>query len=191
MQEKQERQNLKNIITQCFADIYDIVRVNMKKNFKRDAKHGKKWDFARALVFLGDVAKNPDKHFAPEYTNAAWDKRVEEYIATSPTAKFSIEKYGIKYVRSVTKGSLAEHPSGVVYHKVEPIFQDREFWNFCEKVQDFYYQDFFKNVYVDDRFIKSYAKKIADWARVAREHNALKRGLIKTFVGAYERQYTY
>ena len=191
MQEKQERQNLKNIIKQCFVDIYDIVRADMKKNFKRDAKHGKKWDFARALVFLGDVAQNPDKHFAPEYTNAAWDKRVDDYIAHSALAADSIKENGIDYVRRLTKGSYAEHPSGVVCHKVEPVFQDREFWNFCEKVQDFYYQDVDKNVFVDKYFIESYAKKIADWARVAREHNALKRGLMKPFVGAYERQYTY
>jgi len=189
MQDKLERQNLQATIKQCFVDIYDIVRADMKKNFKSDAKRGQKWDFARALVFLGDVAKNPEKYFAPEYTNAAWDKRVDEWIATSSLSEQRIKQYGIDYVRKVTKGSLAEPPFGIVYHKMESVFQDREFWNFCDKVQDFYYQDFFREVYVDKEYIKSYAKKIAGWARVAREHNFVKRNVAQFVHGGYKRQY--
>ena len=178
---------MKAIIKQCFENIYVIARQDVKKHFKDDKKRGTQWDVARSLVFLRDVAKNPDKYFAPEYTNAAWDARVDEYIKTSGLSDVQIKKYGIKYVRSLTKGSLVEQPFSVVFNKVYPVFQEKGLYAFCEMVQDFYYQDFFKNVYVSESGIREYAEQIEKWANVARSGNCITRGIKKQIYGAYER----
>lgn len=187
MQDNLENQNMKAIIKQCFADIYSIVRADMKKHFKTDAKYGRTWRYARALVVLGDIAENPDKYFDPKYTNAEWNKRAFAYMEQSPKIKKNILEYGVDYVADVVKGSKVDQPYTIVYHKTQSLFQDNEFWKFCNRVQNFYYADVY-STHVDKDFIKSYAQKIAKWARVVNERNALKRNLIKIFSDKYTRQ---
>ena len=188
MQNSLENQDIKAIIQQCFADIYTVVRADMKKNFKTDAERGRTWRYARALVVLGDIAKNPDKYFDPKYTNVAWNKRTFEYMENNKKIKNDIAEYGLDYVASVVKGCKVEQPYTIVYHKTQSLFQDNEFWKFCNRVQDFYYADMYRTV-VDKDFIKSYAQKISGWARVANESNILKQSVMKMFVGKYKRQY--
>lgn len=188
MQNNLENQDMKAIIKECFDDIYSIVRVDMKKNFKTDAKYGRTWRYARALVVLGDIAKNPDKYFDPKYTNAAWNKRTFDYIEQNPKLKKNVLEYGVDHVAGVVKGSRVDQPYTIVYHKTQSLFQDNEFWKFCNCVQDFYYADMYRTV-VDKKFIKSYAQKISGWARVANESSVLKQKLMKIFVGKYTRQY--
>lgn len=183
-----EKQNMKEIIKQCFADIYSIVRADMKKHFKKDAEYHRTWRYARALVVLGDIAKNPDKYFDPKYTNAAWNKRTFEYMVQNPKIKKNILEYGVDYVAGVVKGSIVDQPYTIVYHKTNMLFQDSEFWKFCNRVQDFYYADVYSTV-VDKDFIKSYAQKISGWVRVAKERSVLKQNLMKVFNGKYARQY--
>jgi len=167
----------KQKIEQCFRDLYVIARFYAKKDFAKNEKQGKKWEIARALVFLEDVLQNPDKHFAYEFTNAAWDARVEDYIAKSATAEQSIAEHGIDYVRSVAKGSLVESPGSIVFNKISPLFQPGKLWSFCENVQNFYYQKHFKDMYVNHGEIIYFANKVAKTARILEQKNPVKRGV--------------
>ena len=164
--------DLKAVIKQSFEDLYVIARFYAKKDFAKNEKQNAKWDIARSLVFLKDVANNPDKHFAYEFTNAAWDKRVEDYIAKS-----AVDEYLIDYVRSVAKGCLVETPSSIVFDKINPLFKALNLWSFCENVQSFYYQKRFKNIHVRDREIVCFANKVAKTARILEQKNPVKRSV--------------
>ncbi|MBR6838917.1 MAG: hypothetical protein IKM94_05135 [Alphaproteobacteria bacterium] len=184
-----KRAELKSVIKKCFMDMYIVARADMKKHFKADKIQGKQWDFARSLVFLADVAKNLDKHFAPEYTNADWDKRTKDYMNNSSLAAQDVKEHGYKYVFEVTKGCYAYGPGGIVCETVKPCFQDNGLWNFCEQVQNYYYQDVDKNVYCSKRDIELYAKKLAQWANVAQSKSCVSRKLKEFVFGGYQRQY--
>ena len=164
-------------IEQCFRDLYVIARFYAKKDFKTNENKGAKWDIARSLVALKDIANNPDKYFSFENTNAEWNARVQDYIAKSATAEQSISQYGIDYVRSVTKGSLVETPGSIVFNKINPLFKALDLWSFCENVQDFYYQKRFKQIYVREGEIIDFANKVAESAKVLRQENPVKRNV--------------
>lgn len=181
-----QNREIKALVKQCFENIYTIVRQDAKKHFKSDKKNGEQWNIARSLVFLGGVAKNPDMYFAPEYTNAAWNKRTREYMKKSSLVQQDIAKYGVDYVAGVVKGSIVEAPFSIVFHKSILAFQDVAFYTFCEKVQDFYYQ-YIEKTYVDERFIQEYAQKIAKWAKIVQTKNCIARGIKKQVYGSYER----
>ena len=178
---------LKLVIKQCFENIYFVAKADARKNFKEDKKAGNMLDIARALVVLGDVAKNPDKYFSVESTNAAWDARVENYIKNTDVAKKQIEKYGIKYVRAITKGSIVESPCSIVFNKVSPVFKDREFWCFCEEVENFYYRSMDKHIFVNEAYIRDYADKIAAWTKTAKQKNPVKYFFSEWLNGVYQR----
>lgn len=164
-------------IEQAFKDLFFVACFYAKKDFAKNEKQGKKWEIARALVFLEDVSQNPDKHFAYEFTNAAWDARVEDYIAKSATAEKSIAEHGIDYVRSVVKGSRVDSPSGIVFNKISPLFKPMDLLCFCQNVQDFYYQKHYKCIYVNHAEIINFANKVAKSAKILKQKNSVKRGL--------------
>lgn len=169
--------DLKAIIKQCFNDMYVVARFYAKKDFVKNVKQGKKYDIARALVFLKDVAENPDKHFSFENTNAAWDKRVDDYIAKSTSIEQDIAENGIDYVRRDIKGSSVASPCSIVVDKIRPLFQSTELWSFCENVQDFYYQKYYKRIYVNDREIIDFARKMSESVKILKQKNPVKRSV--------------
>ena len=164
-------------IEQCFRDLYVIARFYAKKDFAKNEEQGKKWEIARALVFLEDVLQNPDKHFAYEFTNAAWNARVQDYIAKSATAEQSIAQHGIDYVRSVAKGSFVESPGSIVFNKINPLFKALNLWSFCQNVQDFYYQKHDKEIYVNHGEIINFCDKVIKTARILEQKNPVKRNI--------------
>ena len=183
-----KRAELKPVIKKCFMDMYIVARADMKKHFKADKRQGKQWDFARSLVFLADVAKNPDKHFAPAFTNAAWNKRTFDYMEKSALTKQDIAKYGVDYVAAVTKGSLVSGPGAIVADKIGYAVQSSDVWNFCDAVQDFYYQDNYET-YVNESYIKDVATQFSKWASVAQSKSCVSRKLKEFVFGGYQRQY--
>ena len=174
--------DLKAIIKQCFEDMYVVARYYAKADFELATKQGRKWDVARSLVFLKDVANNPDKYFSFENTNADWDARVEQHIKQSDVAQQSIKQYGIDSVRAVTKGSIVWGPANIVFDKIYPIFtgmRSAGLYDFCGDVQDFYYGKHWKNIYVHEEDIKLYAEKMATLAKIAEQKNPIKRKLME------------
>ena len=181
-------QNLKDVIKQCFADLYTVARYNAKKRYAGYKKNHQHLDVARALVFLRDVAENPDKNFAPEYTNADWDARVEKHMQESSLTEKQVQLYGERYVRAITKGSFVPGPGGIVSQKIQKIdflMQDRDLWNFCEEVQNFYYKNVDKHSFVNESFIYNYAAKISKMATVARQNNVIVRNVMEWWCGSY------
>lgn len=183
-----KRAELKPVIKKCFMDMYIVARADMKKHFKADKRQGKQWDFARSLVFLADVAKNPDKHFAPAFTNAAWNKRTFDYMEKSSLLKQDIAEHGVDYVVAVTKGSFVSGPGAIVADKIGYAVQGNDVRNFCDAVQSFYYQEHHKT-YVNECYIKDVATRFAKWASVAQSKSCVSRKLKEFVFGGYQRQY--
>lgn len=187
--------DLKAIIQQCFKNMYIVARDDVKKHFKEDRQARNHFNLVRSLVFLGHVAKHPDMYFAPEYTDAAWGARVENFINTDPGMIRSFQEHNANpefkvYLRALARGAFVSGPGADVYAKIKPVLQDDELCKFCNEVENFYYQGSLNGVYPDENFIKKYAKKVAKWAEVVRKQNTVCGKLMKRFINGYERQYT-
>ena len=170
--------DLKLVVKECFENMYVVARFDAKKNFKSIKKNGDKWDMARALVFLNNVAKNPDKYFSVESTNGAWDARVDKYISQHDFAN-DINKWGLGYVRGLVKGCIVESPALIVHRNVKPVVSDSNLWSFCGVVQNLYYSQIQPTTYVDKQFLIDYAKKMADLAKIAKQKNPVKRKVME------------
>ena len=185
--------DLKAIIKQCFEDMYVIARNDVKQHFKEDKQRHNIWNHGRSLAFLHNVAKNPDMYFAPAYTNAEWSARVENFIDTDAGMRKSFQEHNANpefkvYLRALARGAFVSGPFANVYANIYPVLQDRDLYNFCAEVQNFYYQGVL-DVYANETLIKKYAKKISNWAEIVRKQNTISGRLMKRFVGGYERQY--
>ena len=182
-------QDIKSVIKQCFQDIYTVARADVKKHFKSDCINGQKLNNARALVFLRDVAKNPDKYFAPEYTKESWCARIDDMVMRQDADRMQcqdIYEYGMDYVRRQYAAHIVAGPEDLVDNEIGGIFRDmgpNGFYMFCQKVRAYYYN----HGLVDDKFIREYANKIAKWAKVANAKNFVQRGVMKMAYGSYER----
>lgn len=89
-------------------------------------------DFARALVFMEKLAKNPKKYFSKSQTNGAWKRRVNRYVAETGTS-----------VKNAYDSVLA--PCDVVYEKCEDVLKlssyDSDYYDFLVSVQNYQYSD--------------------------------------------------
>lgn len=173
--------DLKTTVKTCFRDMYVAARFNAKKNYKVYKKQNLQYHIARSLVFLEDVSKNPDKYFSVEFTNAAWNKRVEDYIKNNKMINQDIKIYGMEYMRKVVKGSLVFGPGDIVCNNIKAAWPVRGLHDFCQEVELLYYKDLRSPNYVNETFIKEYAYNIHALAEIAKQKNPLKRGLMKMF----------
>ena len=89
-------------------------------------------DFARALVFMEKLEKNPKKYFSKSQTNGAWKRRVNRYVAETGTS-----------VKNAYDSVLA--PCDVVYEKCEDVLKlssyDSDYYDFLVSVQNYQYSD--------------------------------------------------
>lgn len=86
----------------------------------------------RAIFTLRDIATAPETHFSRESTEAAWRARGKEYAKGHGLA----EEWSAYYI--------VPSAADMVREKVEPAFWNDyrmrvRLYNFCEKVQDWYY----------------------------------------------------
>jgi hypothetical protein len=175
--------DLKLIIKQCFEDLCEYAHFKIKKNYAEYKKQGKLYDMVRALVFLRDVAQNPDKHFSVECTNDAWDARVEKYIQENNVIQNYIKKHPehAVYKRITIKACSVQTPGDVVFNNIKPLMKDHNLYGFCKEVKNFYYKDIYKKTFVDVKFIRKYAGQMHSLANMAKQKNPVIRGIQQMF----------
>lgn len=176
--------DMKIVIKNAFADAYTVAKFNAKKDFKKNERCGNKWNVARALVALNDVAKNPDKYFAPKNTYDAWKQRAIEQVKNHPE---DVKKCGASYVYSVAFGAIVQQPYTLVFDNICSVCLDSDLWDFCGAVQNYYYRDIFKgNLY--ELIIFDFAEKMSKRAKIVKQKNPVKRGVMHWWAGN-KRQY--
>ena len=94
--------------------------------------HSQQLQVGRAMFALRDIAAAPETHFSREATESQWRTRGKEYAKIHGIA----EEWASYYIVP----SVAD----MVREKVEPAFFNdyqlrARLYNFCEKVQDWYY----------------------------------------------------
>lgn len=177
-------------IRECFSDAYTVAKFNAKKNFKKNERCGNKWNMARALVALNDVAKNPDKYFAPKNTYDAWKQRAREYVANHPE---EVKAYTAQYVYYVAFGAIVKQPCSIVFDKIYPVihdyfgYGDADYMEFCGAVQNYYYRNEFK-VSPYEPMILDFAEKMSKRAKIVKQKNPVKRAVMHWLAGN-KRQY--
>ena len=177
-------------IRECFSDMYDVARFNAKKDFKKNERCGNKWSVARALVALNDVAKNPDKYFAPENTYDAWKQRALDYVANHPEW---VKAYTTQYVYNVAMGCIVQQPYTIVFDKIYPVihdyfgYGDADYMEFCGAVQNYYYHQIF-NTSPYGPTIFDFADKMSKRAKIVKQKNPVTRAVMHWLAGN-KRQY--
>lgn len=182
--------DMKIVIKNAFADAYVVAKFNAKKNFQKNVKNGNKWNVARALVALNDVAQNPDKYFSPENTYDAWKQRAREYAANHPE---TVKEYNEKYVYDLAMGCIVKQPYSIVFDKIYPVihdyfgYGDADYMGFCGAVQNYYYHKIF-NTRPYEPTIFDFAEKMSKRAKIVKQKNPVKRAVMHWWAGN-KRQY--
>ena len=176
---------MKLVIKQCFEDLYTIARCDIQHNYSDYKDSGRLYDMARALVFLRDVAQNPDKHFSIESTNDAWEARAEAYMQTDNSIQAYLKKHPEHeiYKRKIVKTNNVKTPSEIVVGRLEPLFNNANLYIFCKEVKNFYYKDLYPKSVMNVKFITKYAKKVHKLATIAKQKNLVIRGITYAFNG--------
>lgn len=94
--------------------------------------HSQQLQVGRAMFALRDIAAAPETHFSREATESQWRTRGKEYAKSHGMA----EEWASYYI--------VPSAADMVREKVEPAFWNdyqmrARLYNFCEKVQDWYY----------------------------------------------------
>jgi len=168
------------VIKNAFADAYTVAKFNGKKDFKKNAKNGNKWNVARALVALNDVAKNPDKYFAPKNTYDAWKQRALDYVKNHPE---DVEKASSpRYVYDLAMGCIVQQPYTIVFDNICSVCLDSDLWDFSKAVQDYYYRNEFK-VSPYELMILDFAEKMSKRAKIVKQKNPVTRAVMHWLAG--------
>lgn len=182
---------MKIVIKNAFADAYTVARFNAKKDFKKNAKKGNKWNVARALVMLNDVAQNPDKYFSPENTYDAWKQRALDCVKNHPE---DVKKCGEQYVYNVAFGAIVQQPHNIVFDKIYPVihdyfgYDDADYMDFCGAVQNYYYRNVFSGIMMPyEPTIFDFAEKMSKRANIVKQ-TPVKRAVMHWLAGN-KRQY--
>ena len=129
MYKKYQEQEVRSAIKSGLISLTDLARVRIKP-FWKNMNLQQRCDAARSLVYMEQVAKNPDAYFSRESTEAAWNQRAMEYAQQKKLHDLSSAYYIVQY------------PTGIVWHKALGVFFDgngRDYYNFCKSVQQWMY----------------------------------------------------
>lgn len=129
MSKKYKEADVRNAIKQGLKNYADLARVLMKRCWK-NMNLQQRCDAARSLVFMENVAKNPDAYFSRETTEKSWHERAEEYGRKNRMADFS-EGY-----------EKVENPTQIVMKRANAALvagSGKEYERFCMAVQCWMY----------------------------------------------------
>jgi len=180
------KNDIEIVIKNAFADAYIVAKFNAKKNFKENAKNSNKWNVARALVMLNNVAQNPDKYFAPENTYDAWKQRALDYVKNHPE---EVKAYTAQYVYKVAFGAIVQQPHNIVFDKICSVCLGSDLWDFSEAVQNYYYRNVLRGIMMPyELTIFDFAEKMSKRAKIVKQKNPVKRAVMHLLAGN-KRQY--
>jgi hypothetical protein len=124
-----KEQEVREAIKVGLKSLTDLARVRIKSIWK-NMDLQKRCDAARSLVFMEQVAKNPDLYFSREATESAWNQRAMEYAQQNKLHDLSSAYY------------IVQDPTGIVWNKATGVFFDgngAEYYRFCRAVQQWMY----------------------------------------------------
>ena len=119
-----------------FDSLTGLARARLKTRWKK-MSFKEKCAAARALVYMQQVAKNPDAYFSRKATEDAWRQRAIEYAKDKKIAYLCDAYY------------IVQDPTGVVWDNASSAFFDgngADYYNFCKSVQQWMY-DTRSNIY--------------------------------------------
>lgn len=140
-----KEQEVRSAIKVGLKSLAGLARVRLKTRWKA-MNLKERCDAARSLVFMEQVAKNPDAHFSRESTEKAWIERAREYADAKGLKDFSSAYY------------IVQDPTGIVWNKATGVFFDgngAEYYRFCRAVQQWMY----------DGHSDTYSKEIVENAK--------------------------
>lgn len=153
-------QDVRNAISSGLKNVTGLARVRLKSQWKNMTLK-ERCAAARSLVYMGQVAKNPDAYFSRAATQSAWDERANRFIVSH-----GLENVAIAY-------NMVRAPEDIIYHNAKNAFVDsggRSYYNLCRFIRLWYYG-------VDTR---KYAYRIVD--RAQRYKNKLEYESAKCFM---------
>ena len=140
-----KEQEVREAIKVGLKSLTDLARVRIKSIWK-NMDLQQRCNAARSLVFMEQVAKNPDLYFSRETTEAAWNQRAIEYAQQKKLHDLSSAYY------------IVQDPTGIVWNKATSVFfngNGAEYYRFCRAVQQWMY----------DGHSDTYAKEIVENAK--------------------------
>lgn len=175
-----KEQEVYTAIRNGFAAYHGIARAQIARNWAKMA-HGERVAAARALVYLGRVARNPAEYFSRIETEEDWMWRANEYAKE-------------KGIRASYAFYIVPNPTVMVLNNVTPLFESgtsADFFYFCSLVQKWEYNrtdnkaasDFIaaqsanKIIKLAER-VSNQAKKIAQFNNAMKPVMQVKRGIM-------------
>lgn len=175
-----KEQEVHTAIRNGFAAYHGIARAQIARNWAKMA-HGERVAAARALVYLGGVARNPAEYFSRIETEEDWMWRANEYAKE-------------KGIRASYAFYIVPNPTVMVLNNVTPLFESgtsADFFYFCSLVQKWEYNrtdnkaasDFIaaqsanKIIKLAER-VSNQAKKIAQFNNAMKPVMQVKRGIM-------------
>lgn len=175
-----KEQEVYTAIRNGFAAYHGIARAQIARNWAKMA-HGERVAAARALVYLGRVARNPAEYFSRIETEEDWMWRANEYAKE-------------KGMRASYAFYIVPNPTVMVLNNVTPLFESgtsADFFYFCSLVQKWEYNrtdnkaasDFIaaqsanKIIKLAER-VSNQAKKIAQFNNAMKPVMQVKRGIM-------------
>ena len=175
-----KEQEVYTAIRNGFAAYHSIARAQIARNWAKMA-HGERVAAARALVYLGRVARNPAEYFSRIETEEDWMWRANEYAKE-------------KGMRASYAFYIVPNPTVMVLNNVTPLFESgtsADFFYFCSLVQKWEYNrtdnkaasDFIaaqsanKIIKLAER-VSNQAKKIAQFNNAMKPVMQVKRGIM-------------
>lgn len=175
-----KEQEVYTAIRNGFAAYHGVARAQIARNWAKMA-HGERVAAARALVYLGRVARNPAEYFSRIETEEDWMWRANEYAKE-------------KGIRASYAFYIVPNPTVMVLNNVTPLFESgtsADFFYFCSLVQKWEYNrtdnkaasDFIaaqsanKIIKLAER-VSNQAKKIAQFNNAMKPVMQVKRGIM-------------
>ena len=140
-----KEQEVREAIKIGLKSLTDLARVRVKSIWK-NMNLQQRCDAARSLVFMENVAKNPDAYFSREATEIAWRQRANEYACLNELKDINSAYY------------IVQDPTGLVWNRATSVFfngNGAEYYRFCRAVQQWMY----------DGHSNTYAKEIVENAK--------------------------
>ncbi|MBQ8294738.1 MAG: hypothetical protein IJX89_05130 [Alphaproteobacteria bacterium] len=142
MQNKYKETDIYNAIKSGFANLRILARADIKRRWKTLSRE-EKYAAARSLVYIGGVANNPAKFFAPENTARDWYVRAETFAREK-----SLDGKDV-----ASAFYIVQDPKGIVYNAAGNAIWGElniELFNFCAAVQGWEYDRISNREFIRD-----------------------------------------
>ena len=148
-----KEQEVRSAIKVGLKSLTGLARVRVKSIW-RNLNLQDRCAVGRSLVFMEQVAKNPDLYFSREATEMAWHQRAMEYADLNNLKDINSAYY------------IIQDPTGIVWNKATSVFfngNGAEYYRFCRAVQQWMY----------DGHSNTYAKEIVEDAKMYKNQLAI------------------